>query len=90
MTSIYSMAKSVAIWLGPEMNDSRRAINLLYFLGYGAVSSTGLSEMVQGSIGQQQLSALARLFDRDFWNRLWVVQEVLNAKSVSVLRVRER
>ncbi|KAH8686126.1 heterokaryon incompatibility protein-domain-containing protein [Tricladium varicosporioides] len=69
MTDIYSKAKFVAIWLGPEEDDSDKAIHLLHDLS---------------KLGMGGLAAIASLYERDYWQRLWVVQEVSNAKSIKV------
>lgn len=75
MDKIYQQATCVAIWLGREADDSGRAIQLLKHTVAPATSEwTSLLE-------QRDLKALRSLFRRNYWSRLWVVQEVFHAKS---------
>jgi hypothetical protein len=68
MGQIYSQAESVAICLGPEADDSASAIKLLEKVANKTVSSQSIRSRydVQGSV------ALAALFKRQYWKRLWV------------------
>lgn len=75
MGFIYSRATFVAIWLGPDADDSESAIRLL-----------------MGNVPNQRIrntenpdsAALWALFQRDYWRRLWVVQEVFLAREKRV------
>jgi hypothetical protein len=84
MTSIYSTAKSVAIWLGPEEDDSALAIDLLQDVADQAGSPENVSCLISSRVGKPDLDALVSLFERDYWRRLWVVQEIFNATSITV------
>ncbi|RYO92278.1 hypothetical protein DL766_001769 [Monosporascus sp. MC13-8B] len=84
MTSIYSQAKSVAVWLGPEMDDSDLAVELLQAISKIAGDSEAMHGLIASKNWRRHFTALVRLFERDYWSRLWVVQEVLNATSVTV------
>ncbi|KAF5720554.1 heterokaryon incompatibility het-6 [Fusarium globosum] len=86
MPFIYSNADSVAIWLGPEENDSTRAVSFL-----DAVATTGepfgssnVSKLLAAGAENGDLLAVVSLFGREYWRRLWVVQEVFNAKRIMV------
>ncbi|KAF5568274.1 heterokaryon incompatibility het-6 [Fusarium napiforme] len=86
MPYIYSNADSVAIWLGPEENDSIRAVSLL-----DAIATTGepfgssnISKILAAGAENGDLLAVVSLFGREYWRRLWVVQEVFNAKRIMV------
>ncbi|CAN9157338.1 unnamed protein product [Alternaria alternata] len=75
MDKIYRQATCVAIWLGREADDSGRAIQLLEKIRWAERHEwTSLLE-------HRDLKALHSLFRRDYWSRLWVVQEVFHAKS---------
>jgi len=76
MDQIYAQAISVAIWLGPEMDDSKRAIRLLEELRGRRRASEWIN-----SVDYQGRAALRSLFKRDYWKRLWVVQEIYYARS---------
>ncbi|CVK94079.1 related to heterokaryon incompatibility protein het-6 [Fusarium mangiferae] len=86
MPFIYSNADSVAIWLGPEENDSARAASFL-----DAIATTGepfgssnISKLLAAGAENGDLLAVVSLFGREYWRRLWVVQEVFNAKRIMV------
>jgi len=75
MDQIYAKATHVAIWLGPEMDDSARAIRVLEELRDGRRASEWIDMIDQGD-----RVALRFLFERDYWKRLWVVQEIYHAR----------
>ncbi|KAI3397134.1 hypothetical protein diail_11195 [Diaporthe ilicicola] len=72
---IYSKAEQVVVWLGVEKDDSEQAQKLLHGLVNGEVQLSPLLD----------LGPVVSLFDREYWSRLWVVQEVLHAKEIVVL-----
>ncbi|RYP93271.1 hypothetical protein DL770_000646 [Monosporascus sp. CRB-9-2] len=84
MTRIYSQASSVAVWLGPEKDNSALAIDLLRRVSTMGYDSKAMKNLVEDESIRHQFAALVALFERDYFSRLWVVQEVLNAKSVTV------
>ncbi|KAI1283441.1 heterokaryon incompatibility protein-domain-containing protein [Xylaria sp. FL0933] len=85
MRHIYYRANSVIIWLDPSP-DTAIAIDLLKEISL----SRGLTG-VQGAhlYGQRdqrhRLLALARLIGNEYFNRLWVVQEIASARKIQVL-----
>ncbi|KAJ4369142.1 hypothetical protein N0V83_006226 [Neocucurbitaria cava] len=72
MGYIYSRAKHVAVWLGPDADDSQLAISLL---------ERNVSKQRIRAVENPDSAALRSLFKRDYWNRLWVVQEVFLARK---------
>lgn len=72
---IYSEAKQVVVWLGVEEDDSEQAQELLQ----------DLSNVKKSLNEPLNLRSVVSLFDRDYWSRLWVVQEILHARNVVVL-----
>ncbi|KAH5216969.1 hypothetical protein HBH68_056640 [Parastagonospora nodorum] len=80
MGQIYSQAETVAVCLGPEADDSPAAMKLLDKLASKTVSPQSIRsrEDARGS------AALAALFKRQYWKRLWVVQEVFLASKKMV------
>lgn len=81
MTMIYKTARRVAMWLGPEKNDSKVAMDLIWLLDRNPQL---LRRMLEDDSFLPDFKALVQLFHRDYWDRLWVVQEVLNVKRVAV------
>ena len=84
MTSIYSTAESVAIWLGPEADGSALAIDLLRAVANQADPPGNVSRLISSQVGKPDLAAVVSLFERDYWRRLWVVQEISSARSITV------
>lgn len=87
MAGIYMKARSVCVWLGPEEDDSELATVLLQDVAAAPETDAGRIQVndIFSSEGQDQnLPALAALFEREYWNRLWVVQEIFNAARVYV------
>jgi Heterokaryon incompatibility protein (HET) len=70
MSRIYSQAYTVAVWLGPEAEGSALALNHLYD---------------KDLFDQDVRNAIFALCHRPYWNRLWIIQELVLAKSIYVL-----
>jgi hypothetical protein len=68
MGHIYSCAESVAIWLGPEADESTRAMQLLHQVANHTVSPQRIRSVQMYS----DSAALLAVFKRDYWRRLWV------------------
>jgi hypothetical protein len=84
MTSIYKLANSVAIWLGPEEDESHLAMALLEEVANHQNSSEHIKGLISNKDMRQDFAAVVSLFERDYWKRLWVVQEVFNAQNIVV------
>ncbi|KAG9234733.1 heterokaryon incompatibility protein-domain-containing protein [Amylocarpus encephaloides] len=84
MAMIYSNAEIVAIWLGTDEDDSARAIDFLDTLSTKGSSIEEFSNLVESEAGKSNIAAVVSLFERSYWTRLWVVQEILHAKDIMV------
>jgi hypothetical protein len=84
MRSIYSKAVSVVIWLGPEEDDSIGAVNFMEEISKLANRPAKVASILSSRDSIEDLIAVAALFERPYWRRLWVVQEVFNARNVLV------
>lgn len=87
MPRIYSDAEFVAIWLGPEENNSTRAVNYLKEIAAASTEvfgSNNISQLLETGIANGDILAVVSLFSREYWRRLWVVQEIFNAKRIYV------
>jgi hypothetical protein len=83
--AIYREAQLVAAWLGAELDGSDQVMQLLGFIhgvhsGRGKSVSTPINSMIRSSMRHQ----LNEFFLRPFWNRLWVIQEIVVASRASV------
>lgn len=87
MSDIYKKAQYVAVWLGPKGDDSDRATALLEDVATAAQTGAGriqVKSIFSSRAQDKSLPALAALFEREYWNRLWIVQEIFNAASIYV------
>jgi hypothetical protein len=75
MTRIYSTPRTVDIWLGPDENDSAHVVELSH---WPSADSQASLKFIRG---------LDRLLGRQWFERLWVIQETVLAKpGAPVLR----
>lgn len=87
MAGIYKKAQYVAVWLGPEADDSNLATSILQDVAVAAQTGAGrvrIKSIFSFREQDQCFPALAALFEREYWNRLWIVQEIFNAASIYV------
>ena len=96
MQKIYSSAECVYIWLGPEGNDSKLALQVLPWLSgvvrkYEDLHSTSCVDWNQSLMPEMRVrndkewKALSDLLRRPWFSRAWVVQEVAFAKNAMVV-----
>ncbi|KAF3048247.1 hypothetical protein E8E12_011473 [Didymella heteroderae] len=82
MTEIYGKAATVAVWLGPEANNSNTALHILTKIAHAADSTEHVADLIasyaadDNPSGRRAIASLVALFERDYWSRLWVVQEI--------------
>jgi hypothetical protein len=99
MGAIYRLADHVVVWLGPEADNSDRAMRLMNELGsqievdwvsYGISPATGATDRGLADIttdlpfDEEDLCSIYYLLRRDWFDRLWIRQEIAlaNVKSV--------
>jgi hypothetical protein len=99
MKAIYEHAEQVLVWLGPASVDSDIAMDLIDEITDADSDEDSMesettvierwSVQLQTSMkdpdDQHRWQALASLFDRPWWRRAWIRQEVAVASSVIVL-----
>ncbi|MCJ1479437.1 hypothetical protein MMC13_008123 [Lambiella insularis] len=98
MRVIYHRAAQVIAWLGPDDQYTMDAINLIETIFAKTVSADSIFKADAGTIWNHQATemlglprfpsprweALARLFERPYFRRLWVVQElVVSADAIA-------
>uniref|UniRef100_L2FRX1 Heterokaryon incompatibility domain-containing protein n=1 Tax=Colletotrichum fructicola (strain Nara gc5) TaxID=1213859 RepID=L2FRX1_COLFN len=83
MDSIYHQAHTVAICLGPqsEKDDSKLAFEFMESNAEWKPSNVFCSMLTRDP---RRISSVVRLFERNYWRRLWVMQEVFHAKKADV------
>ena len=84
MRIIYEQAQIVRLWLGMGNLGSRQAFQLLHELKRNLYDDHLVQKILRDPDRVDQLKGLINVFDRDYWWRIWVVQEVLSAKAISV------
>lgn len=99
MGSIYSMASSVLVWLGPEKDDSKLALKSLHDLGAEVEITTsrkryrspGTREPLyfwsssELPYSDRTWKAVYDIINRPWFSRLWIVQEIQLANSHAVV-----
>lgn len=76
MQSIFSSAKSVFAWLGPAYQNSHKAMQYL------EESNDKMTKQHYRLWGGNTGQAIANLCGRQYWTRLWVLQELMLAKDI--------
>lgn len=83
MGKIYQLANEVIVWLGPEKDDSKVAINFIKT----QMNSPARSFLPNLAAGTEQATQLQRILDlmkRDYWERAWIIQEVFQARMITI------
>ncbi|KAF4452329.1 heterokaryon incompatibility [Fusarium albosuccineum] len=96
MEDIYSLASRVVVWLGPETETTAEAINTLRYLGQQveylpdirylapspeATEPKWYDHSCDLPYGVDTCSAIVELLRREWFERVWVLQEVMLATS---------
>jgi hypothetical protein len=84
MGGIYSMASTVRVWLGPGDADSSAAFRWLHDEDNENKRWCPLvrhSSVIAGNI-EEKVRNVSSLFGREYWTRLWIVQEFLAAHTI--------
>lgn len=82
MRMIYHNAKNVSVWLGLKNNKSDLAMQ--FARDINRCSREEISGMIRDPLNADAFDALVILFRRQYWWRIWVVQEVSCAKDCTI------
>lgn len=89
MTDIYMIASHVTVWLGNAENDSevffKRAPEFAkkdIFVNFPTMTEAERMSLFAENWGAPEHYALIKIAERDWWRRVWCVQEVAVAKGV--------
>lgn len=98
MGRIYSQAEGVIMWLGEEENNSSLAIAFLnrwhdgIFAAqnnvpgrFGTRPLEAAISFIEDPIDEQSIQAVNFLLMRSYWSRIWIIQEIVLAKTRLVL-----
>ena len=88
MRQIYEKAQRVVIWLGIQNEDSTLAFTFMKFISSDRRNRAMRSEKLEGTKNykdkQQELDAVRNLCHRPYWERLWIVQEVVVSQDAEL------
>ncbi|MCJ1235021.1 hypothetical protein MMC14_002985 [Varicellaria rhodocarpa] len=84
MRSIYKKAARVDVWLGPEADGSRSAFDFIHTICKSAVDLDWVKWSISSRRYSAEWKALYHLFQRSWWKRGWVIQEMATSKDVLV------
>ena len=84
MRHVYQNAEEVSIWLGPADKDSVLAWKLMNDIFSSNPETHPLEPKKLTQFNESQFRALQNLFRRDYFWRIWIVQEIACAKRATV------
>ena len=85
MQEIFTKAETILVWLGEERSDSDTAISFIQQVSDKFNSPNApkwLHESILGRSFDRQWLSVHSLFQRKWWVRTWVIQEVADAQDV--------
>jgi hypothetical protein len=83
MGRIYSAAQSVVVWLGEEADNSAA---LFDFLNRSTAAGATQRSQTSNQIDSRTFwTSFKRLCQREYWKRVWIVQEVILARKLEIL-----
>jgi hypothetical protein len=82
MYSIYSKAAVVAVWLGPDSDNSALALDFMDTFLQEARDPEWVRRTIREQTCSLEWKAVDRLLRRSWWKRAWIIQEVVAATEV--------
>ena len=86
MRQIYSGAYRVVVWLGPAKDDDKLAFDMINELKPHLEDHSAIKELLKQPLVEEGILALKRLIEADYWQRVWVIQEVMFASKILIFR----
>lgn len=83
MKEIYTQATEVYVWLGPEADDSDLVMEFLTRQSTKPLRAKGPGYLPLWD--RRTAKALSDLCDRPYWRRMWIIQELLHARKITIL-----
>ena len=85
MKTIFQKARYVCVWLGPAHGNSDWAMKLLKDLCDCAGNEELILDRFKHPEIRRQINALSSLYDRPYWGRIWITQELVLADHIWVI-----
>ncbi|KAG4428036.1 hypothetical protein IFR05_016482 [Cadophora sp. M221] len=82
MKRIYQQAAEVAVWLGKEADNSNVAMD--FIANKGMIPLKPKANGYRPIWTEHQGKALLALCERNYWRRIWIVQEVIHARHIII------
>jgi Heterokaryon incompatibility protein (HET) len=84
MGVIYAAATNVIVWVGEAIQHVCPAFPLLEELSSNISDNEAVRNILRSPKSLPGLDSMTEIFRRDYWSRVWVIQEVHFAKSIVV------
>ncbi|PVH81818.1 hypothetical protein DL98DRAFT_162481 [Cadophora sp. DSE1049] len=84
MKTIYEQAEEVCVWLGPGYEDSHLAFQFMQEMYDHRNDVQWIDQRFAQPEAKEALVALDDLLGRNYWWRMWIVQELVSAKFISL------
>jgi hypothetical protein len=81
---IYQEAQRVAVWLGPESYGSWKVMQHLQAFGQRQTRVNRISATKIDDIDRELTQELYHFFSKSYWNRVWIIQEIVAGSQVSL------
>ncbi|ETS81710.1 hypothetical protein PFICI_06712 [Pestalotiopsis fici W106-1] len=82
MKAIYAQATEVYAWLGPEADDSDCSMKFLIQQSKSPLRMKGCGYLPIWD--SRTAKALSALCERPYWRRMWIIQELLHARKITL------
>jgi hypothetical protein len=85
MRDIFSGASSVIVWLSPTADESDKVLKLIGTLRlYLTLNPLEKQVLSTTSPGSGYWRAYFHLISRPYWRRLWIIQELVMARELTI------
>jgi hypothetical protein len=85
MRTIYQQAENVVVWLGQRSNSTSLVFNLFEDLYENRGSKQYYINFLGDKENVKGFAGLISHFERDYWFRVWVIQEVNSAREITIM-----
>ncbi|KAG4415970.1 hypothetical protein IFR04_010920 [Cadophora malorum] len=84
MKTIYEHAEEVCVWLGPSYKDSHLAFKVMQDMYDHRDDVEWIVRLFSQPDVKKAVLALTHLVSNHYWWRMWIVQELVSARSISL------
>jgi len=84
MDSVYKLASRIVLWLGPEQEQTEQAVSLILAAEEHNFEHQWFLKSMELEDSLAVFSAVGSLLANDYWERLWIVQEIAFARAITI------